>query len=121
VQNRGAAKREPVQRSRSDDDRKGRRPKDGSVLAVLSWMLITPRRGAPGRRQHRQAAGVQDLSASGLRLFDHLISSPQECRRNGNAQRIGGFEIDDQLELGRLLDRDVGHLGAAEELGELSR
>ena len=42
MQNRGAAKGEPVQRSGSGDDRKGRSPKDGSVLAVLSWMLITP-------------------------------------------------------------------------------
>jgi hypothetical protein len=43
VQNRGAAKREPVQRSGFDDDRKGRSPKDGSVLAsFLDYVDFIP-------------------------------------------------------------------------------
>jgi hypothetical protein len=32
--------------------------------------------------------------------------------RNLDAERLGGFHVDDQIELGRLLDRDVGGLGA---------
>ena len=32
------------------------------------------------------------------------------------AERLGGLEVDDQLELGRLLDRQIGRLGALEDL-----
>ena len=34
--------------------------------------------------------------------------------RDGEAERLGGLEVDDQLELGRLLHRQVGRLLALE-------
>jgi hypothetical protein len=36
--------------------------------------------------------------------------------RYGESERLGGLEIDDQLELARLLDRQIGRLGAVEDL-----
>jgi hypothetical protein len=36
--------------------------------------------------------------------------------RHREAERFRGLEIDDQLELGRLLDRQIGRLGALEDL-----
>jgi hypothetical protein len=48
-----------------------------------------------------------------LRLFDHLVGTHQQCLWNRNAHRICGLEVDHQLELGWLLDRDVGDLDAA--------
>jgi hypothetical protein len=39
--------------------------------------------------------------------FDHLIRSHQYIRRNCQTNLLGGFEIDDELELRRLLDRKV--------------
>jgi hypothetical protein len=39
--------------------------------------------------------------------FDHSIRSRQHIRRNRQADLLGGFEIDDQLELLRLLDRKI--------------
>jgi hypothetical protein len=36
--------------------------------------------------------------------------------RDGQAERLGGLEIDDELECGRLLDREVGGLLALEDL-----
>jgi hypothetical protein len=52
-------------------------------------------------------------------LLDHLVGACHQCRGDRNPKRIGGVEIDHQLEARWLLDRDVGHLGAARELDEL--
>jgi len=44
--------------------------------------------------------------------LDHLISRGQQRFRDGEAERLGRFEVDDQLELGRLQDRQGRlHLG----------
>jgi hypothetical protein len=40
--------------------------------------------------------------------LDHLVSNGEHTRRNGKAERLGGLEIDDQLNLGRAQDRQVG-------------
>src|SRR5262245_2700910 len=48
------------------------------------------------------------LDRTSLRLahsLKHLVSSCQQSIWNGKAKCLGGFEIDDKLELGRLLDR----------------
>ena len=47
-------------------------------------------------------------------LFDHLIGALQERLRDGEAERLGGLEIDDQLEFRRWLDRQIAGLGALE-------
>jgi hypothetical protein len=40
----------------------------------------------------------------------------QRRRRDGEAERLGGLEVDDELELGRLLDGEIGGLCALEDL-----
>jgi len=45
-------------------------------------------------------------------LLDDVVRLESERLRDGQPQRLGGFEIDHQLELGRLLDREIGGLGA---------
>ena len=47
--------------------------------------------------------------------IDHLVGDRKDARRNGQAEGPGGLEVDHQLELGCLLDWDVGDLAAAEE------
>jgi hypothetical protein len=42
------------------------------------------------------------------RLLDHRVSGGQQRFRDGEAERLGGFEVDDEIEFGRLLDRQVG-------------
>src|SRR5215831_10402837 len=63
---------------------------------------------APGPGLHRGAGQHA--------LFDDLIRPPQHRLRDRQAERLGGFEVDDQLELSRLLDGEVGGLSALEDL-----
>jgi hypothetical protein len=48
--------------------------------------------------------------------FDDLVGGGEQQGRDSQAERVGGLEIDDQLECRRLLDRQIGWLGAAEDL-----
>src|ERR1700730_717069 len=49
-------------------------------------------------------------------LLDHMIRPLQERRRDRQAEGFGGLEVDDQLELGGLLNGQVAGLGALEDL-----
>ena len=40
-------------------------------------------------------------------LFDHLVGAGKQRWRNGEAERPRGFEIDNQIEFGWLLDRKI--------------
>ena len=48
-------------------------------------------------------------------LFDHLVGDGEDARRDGQAKRLGGLEVDDKLELGQLDDRQVAGLFALED------
>ena len=43
-------------------------------------------------------------------LFDHLVGGHKQGLRHCQAERLSGLEIDDQFDLGGLLDRQVGSL-----------
>src|ERR1700730_3620942 len=45
-------------------------------------------------------------------LFDHLVGAPQQREWESKAERLGGLKIDDKLDLGGLLDRQVSRLFA---------
>jgi hypothetical protein len=47
--------------------------------------------------------------------LDHLVSAREDARWNGEPQRRGGLEINDQLILSRRLDRKVRRLFALED------
>ena len=53
-------------------------------------------------------------------LFDNLIGAGEEGLRHGNAQRLGGLEVDDQLEGRRLLDWQIGGIGTVEDFSRVS-
>ena len=52
-------------------------------------------------------------------LLDHLVRSQEQRLGNREAESLGSLEIDDQLELGGLLDGEVGGFGALEDLVDI--
>ena len=60
------------------------------VMIAIHSLLLTPSRPSP----------------------NHPIRPRQNVRGNHQSDLLGGFEVDDQLELLRLLHRQVGRLGA---------
>jgi hypothetical protein len=65
-------------------------------------MVASPRNDATG--QYATSRGA---------LLDHLVGEGEHLVRDGKAKRRGRFQIDDELDLARLLDRDVGRIGAS--------
>src|SRR5262249_60805896 len=61
------------------------------------------------------AESIFHPSSVGASLLYDLIRPQQRRRWDAEAQRLGGLEVDDELELRGLLDGKVGRLGAPED------
>ena len=62
-------------------------------------------------------AGQQpdSCSAAKLELFDHLVGASEQGERHGDAERLRRLQVDNQLDLGRLIHRQVGKLFAFQD------
>jgi hypothetical protein len=60
-------------------------------------------------------------SMSDAALFDHHVGLGKPRRRDVDAERLGGLQVDGGFELGRKLDRQVGGLGALEDAIDIGR
>src|SRR5215211_5396917 len=79
---------------------------DHATLATKRTLLLTWAGLAP--------AGSHQLCLA--HLFDHLVGAAAQRQRNSDAERLGGLEVDDQLDLGGLLHRKIGRRIALENL-----
>jgi hypothetical protein len=48
---------------------------------------------------------IQPRRTRNARLLNHLVRADEQRLRDGDVERFGGLEVDDEIELGRLLDR----------------
>ena len=71
-----------------------------------SARLLPALRATTGREQMQQSGALPDS-------LDHLVGKGEELVRHGEAERLCGGQVDDKIELGWLLDRNVARLGAA--------
>src|SRR5262249_61288614 len=53
--------------------------------------------------------------------FDHLVGAKQDRGRQLDADRLGGLGVDDELQFGRKLDREIGGGGALQYLVNVTR
>src|SRR5262245_11435157 len=53
--------------------------------------------------------------------FNHLVGAGEQRRRYGEAKHLRGHQIDDEVEFGRLLDRNVGRFRPAQNLVDMLR
>ena len=52
-------------------------------------------------------------------LFDHFVGAGQQLCRHGEAEHRGGLGVDDQLEFGRLHNRQVRGLGTLKDATDI--
>jgi hypothetical protein len=78
-------------------------------MSILDLGLAIPDRG-PGQALDFRF-GIRLTPYYSL-LANNSIRSRQHIRRNNKTDLLGGFEIDDEFELRRLLDRQISRVRA---------
>jgi len=80
-----------------------------AVFHICSFNRILA--GANALKALGVTSGVNELSVFFSVLLVHLVRPCQYVGRNGQADLLGSFQIDDELELHRLFDRKVSWFG----------
>jgi hypothetical protein len=78
------------------------------VLTVRRSLPVFPHEQTSSERSGMSQRCQQATS------FDHAIGAGEQCRWHAEAERLRSLEIDNQVKLGRLLDRNVSRLGPSQ-------
>src|SRR5438477_2416777 len=60
------------------------------------------------------------LSCRSSSSLDHLVGVSEERLRHGEAERLGGLEVNYQLEFGRFLYRQIGGISTLEDSSDVN-
>ena len=50
-----------------------------------------------------------------MSLLDHLVGAAEQRQRKGDAERLRGLQIEDELKSGRMYHRQLARLGTLED------
>src|ERR1700756_3650004 len=81
-----------------------------AVYASRPLSAVATQHSLPSGRYPLLGPDFHRLDRTSLRLahsLDHLVGGSDECGRHGEAERLGGLEVDHQFELDRGLDRKL--------------
>src|SRR5262245_15680210 len=96
-------------------------------MQLLCTLRDHCRQGSRNTRYQAGAAPYLGRSSTGwiapaclAHSLDHLVGAGEQRGRYIDAKRPGGLQIDDELELGRLKDRQIGRLLPLEDMPDIT-
>src|ERR1700738_4742833 len=103
------------------EERASDRPRTGAFpVGQMTDLADIDRAMAPRECQMRAAMPAARWAKNPVPSFDDLVGAGEDRLRDGEAERLGGLEIHDQLECGWLLHRQIGGLSTFEDLSDVS-
>src|SRR6266571_2938796 len=92
----------------------------GGLISVRPGRAPVPRLPGPPLVTPSPATTPAPSPLPCASLLDHLVRLEEDRRRNGEPQGQGGFEVDDEHELHRLLHGKIGGLCSFEDFIDVS-